>query len=144
MFWPKMETGARLVEVTPDDIGGEVHIWAVIDEKEYRGIVYEGMLYTQLREESTGLTVTAVSEMSQIEAKHSREPHTVKFIEDWDAGDEFLWDTYLKGFRLFVHHFSNGEKKIIMAQNTVIGEARPYNGPCEQTQIKAQNERGMF
>ena len=50
MLWPKMETGARLVEVTPHDRGGDLYIWAVIDEKFNQGVVYNSMRYTQLLE----------------------------------------------------------------------------------------------
>jgi hypothetical protein len=138
-----MKSGARLLEVTSDDVGGEVFIWAVIDDREIRGIVYEGMFYCQLRADAAGLTVTSVTEIAPIEAKRSTRPQIMKFVEDCDADDEFLWDTYRKGYHLFVHRTADGGEYIVMATKCVWGEPRPYNGglAASDNQMKRRDSR---
>ena len=141
-FWPEIEIGARLVDVMPDEAGGELFMWAVIDEKEYRGIIYEDMYYTQLREDAAGLTVTKITEIPQIEAKLSKQPQAVRFIKDCMADDEFLWDTYRKGYRLFVHHANDGGEYIVMARKCVWGEPRSYNGANGNELLRADSDSG--
>ena len=128
MLWPKIESGARLVEVKPQETVDDLFIWAVIDEKFHQGVVYDDMWYTQLLEEHAGLVLTAVTEIGWDEVKSSTEPHVKKFIEDCRADDQYLQKMENIGHRLFVHHASDGGKYLVMAMECKLGRPQPYRG----------------
>lgn len=126
MFWPALKTGARLLQVTPDEAEGELFIMAAFDGETEREIVYEGMFYSQLDECSAGITVTRVTEIKPNELNQPNHAQAAaRLYRDCSEGDAFLRDMHRRGNHLYVHQTEDGGEYIVLAKRLAFGESRP-------------------
>jgi len=112
MIWPirgpvpgVYYANARLKQVVSDEVSGDLRIRAVFDEREERGLVYEGMYYSQLNESNVGLVVTLAAEITpaQLLEPEYRQA-AARLYDECGADDVFLRDMHKRGSRLFIHH----------------------------------------
>lgn len=129
MLWPIFESGARLIKVWTDEAAGELFITAVFDEKFERDIIYEAMFCTQLSEESAGLVVTSVFEVTPEELKQTEHVQTAALLfEGIRDGERFIQEMHSQGSHLFVHRTGDGGEYIVLAERLFFGRMRPYTG----------------
>ena len=116
MIWPIRGSvpgvyyaNARLKQVVSDEVGGDLRIRAVLDEREEQELVYEGMYYSQLDESNVGLVITLAAEITPaqlIEPEYRQA--AARFYDECGADDAFLRDMHRRGSRLFIHHTDKG------------------------------------
>lgn len=125
MNWPIKKSGARLLEITPDEVEGALFICALFDEGVERDIVYEGMFYSQLDERSAGLVITSVLEVTPEGLKRPEyEQAAARLYDECAADDAFLHEMYCRGNHLYVHQTEDGGKYIVLAKRLAFGETR--------------------
>lgn len=116
MIWPIRGSvpgvyyaNARLKQVVSDEVSGNIRIRAVFDEREERELVYEGMYYSQLDENSVGLVITLAAEITPEQLAEPELRQSVSRLYDECGADEaFLEDMLKRGSRLFIHHTDKG------------------------------------
>ncbi|WP_024291818.1 hypothetical protein [Lacrimispora indolis] len=115
--------GVRILQVTSDEAGGELVIRTDYHEKKELDIVYEGMYYSQLDEQTVGQRIIMASEikMSQLKWVEYRKAAD-RLYQECGISDGFLWEMQHRGSRLFAHHTENG-KYIVVAKRLTFGEA---------------------
>lgn len=127
MIWPMSGlspnlyyASARLKQVISDEVGGNLRIKAIIDEREEKEIVYEGMYYSQLDEDSVGLVINLVTE---IRPEQYSEPEfqqaIARLYDDCGVNEWFLWIMQKRGNRLYIH-FTDRGKFIVLAKQLLL------------------------
>ncbi len=115
--------GVRILQVTSDEAGGELVIRTDFHDKKELDIVYEGMYYSQLDEQTVGQHIIMAAEikMPQLKWAEYREAAD-QLYQECGISDGFLWEMQHRGSRLFAHHTKNGEY-IVVAKRITFGEA---------------------
>ncbi len=121
MIWPNRGTAssvyyasARLKQVVSDEITGTLRIQAVLDEREEQELVYEGMYYSQLDENSVGLIVTLAAEITPSQLLEPEyQQAAARLYEECGADEDFLWTMHKRGNRLYMHFTDRGQYLVL-------------------------------
>ncbi len=115
-------TAGRIVNLMSDEAGGELTVQVAFDDAKETEFVYEGVCYSQLDENSVGLFVIEVSEITQSQLKNKNYAYARKqLFGDLGADEAFLTTYTQRGNKIFAHHAKDGVR-IVLAKRLALGE----------------------